>query len=118
MAQAASSISSAGDHAVKTLQAVLASRQAAAQVAEKLGAELIATGNKAVAAQISAAAAFAGVKTAQEAVELHHQFARTALEAYTANAAAVTNAFAEAFQLARKPLEARYAEAWKAFPKI
>lgn len=89
---------------VKTMEALSASVTAALEGAEKARAHVVSSGTRALEGQIAAAAAFAKVRTPQEAFQLQTQFARQALETYTADVAAFGSLLSASFQQSLKPL--------------
>jgi hypothetical protein len=91
----------------KAMQAISASVTAALDGAEKARAHVAASGARALEDQIAAASAFAQVKTPQEAFQLQTQFARRALEAYTADVTAFGGLVSASFQQSLKPLTDR-----------
>lgn len=85
MNRAISALSEGPAAPAKGLQAAAASFTAALAGAEKARSHLASAGARAIQDQLAAAAAFAKVKTPQEALELQAQFTGKALEAYRAD---------------------------------
>ncbi|CAN7622392.1 phasin family protein [Phenylobacterium sp. LjRoot219] len=97
-----------GDAAqMKGLEAISASFTAALSSAETTRAHLASASARAIQGQIAATTAFASVKTPQEAFELQAQFARKALDAYTADVTALGGLMIAAFEASLKPLTER-----------
>jgi hypothetical protein len=98
------------DDAAKNLQALVDTFVAGLEGAEQVRAHVSVATTQALRDQLAAAAVFANVKTADEALQLQQQFARRALEFYSARAHSLGEVCSAAWQASAKPLTDRYAE--------
>jgi hypothetical protein len=104
-------ISGAARQAARNLHALSAALMATTKVGERLRDDLAANAATALGDQITAAHALAKAKSPQEAFDLHQLFARRTFEACAAHSAAVSVAFAAAFESAVRPLSQMMTEA-------
>jgi phasin family protein len=108
LAKAMSLVELTSATSMKNAEAMMAAGSAAAKGAETLAAALLGHGKSALETQLSAAAAFAKVKSPQELVALQSTLARQSLEAYTAQVRSVSELLNAAFKSTAAPLKARF----------
>jgi phasin family protein len=104
-------LNEANSYSKKNLEALVASVTAATKGAEALGAQSMAFSKQAFETQVSAARAFAGVKSFQEAVELQTSFAKSALESYMSEAGKFSETLTASVKETVKPLNERVTDA-------
>jgi hypothetical protein len=117
LGQTSAIFSDAAQEGAKTLQAITEALVTGIRGAEQARALLVASSIKALETEAARATAFTAVKSPQEALDLHQQFARQALESYTANATVLSSVLSSSFQAALKPLNARFSEVTKTAAK-
>jgi hypothetical protein len=108
-APARAMVSEAAKNAARSLQAVTESFVTGITGLEEARAEIVASGVKALQTQANSLAAFSKVSSAQEALDLHAQLARQALEAQSATAQSLS-ALATVWGAALKPLRDHVSE--------
>lgn len=101
------SLNEVNAHSKKNLEAVIASVTASTKGAEALGAQAMAYSKKAVENHVAAAKSLSGAKSIQEVVELQTTFAKSALEAYMAEFAKMSEIVSASVKDSVKPLNER-----------
>ena len=105
------SLNEVNAHSKKNLEAVIASVTASTKGAEALGAQAMAYSKKAVENHVAAAKSLSGAKSIQEVVELQTTFAKSALEAYMAEFAKMSEIVSASVKDSVKPLNERVTDA-------
>jgi phasin family protein len=100
-------LNEANAHSKKNLEAVIASVTAATKGAEALGAEAMTFSKTAVEKQVAAAKSLSTAKSVQEVVELQTTFAKSALEAYMAEVAKMSEIVTASLKDSMKPINER-----------
>jgi phasin family protein len=94
-------------HSKKNFEALVASATAAAKGAEAVGARAVAYSRKSLEDQVTAAKAFAGAKSVQEAVELQTTYAKSAFEGYVAEITKISETVAGSVKETMAPINER-----------
>ncbi|HEV2365219.1 MAG TPA: TIGR01841 family phasin [Caulobacteraceae bacterium] len=94
-------------YSAKNFEALVASATAAAKGAEALGAQALAFSKKSLEDQAAAAKAMTTAKSVQELIEAQTSFARSAFEAYVAEATKMGETFTASVRETVQPISER-----------